>query len=177
MPNQWYSIIDDPSLEQGDILLDCPLYSIPYTHPLAEGGTVPVDIHTTDLIVVSQSCDLVEGREKVDSIVLCAIHTVEAAKNTPGHVLATRNNREHLLKYGLVGLHPLKEFENGQLSRPISFISFGQISALPIHYVRDFARSKGSRLRLNTPFREHMAQRFAYFFGRIGLPEVLTLTS
>ena len=36
--------------------------------------------------------------------------------------------------------------------------------------VRELAASQGPRLRLNPPYREHLAQAFARFFMRVGLP-------
>jgi hypothetical protein len=53
----------------------------------------------------------------------------------------------------------------------IRIVDFGRIYCLPRGYVEKLANHRGERLRLLPPYREHIAQAFARFFMRIGLPQ------
>ena len=73
----WYEIVDGSNsnpgdLHQGDILLDCPVYSIDDVPPSPADGFAPlVDISRLDLVIVTQSCDL--KQEKVDRVLLAQV--------------------------------------------------------------------------------------------------------
>jgi len=45
---------------------------------------------------------------------------------------------------------------------------------LPLQYFRAFAAGAGERVRLSPSYREHLAQAFARFFMRVGLPVDIT---
>jgi hypothetical protein len=70
--NVWYEEVTGSDLEQGDILTDCPTYSPAYPGSSAV-NTVSVLRSDFDLVVLSQSCDLVTGREKLANVVLCPL--------------------------------------------------------------------------------------------------------
>jgi len=54
---------------------------------------------------------------------------------------------------------------------PIRVVSFRQVFGLLMEFVNEQARQHISRLRLLPPYREHLAQSFARFIMRVGLPE------
>jgi len=49
-------------------------------------------------------------------------------------------------------------------------VDLGRVHTLSIGMVRDFAGRQGLRIRRLPPYREHLAQAFARFFMRVGLP-------
>lgn len=51
-----------------------------------------------------------------------------------------------------------------------SVVTFHRLYSLPKPFLRGFAASLGPRLRLRSPYREHLAQAFARYFMRVGLP-------
>ena len=53
----------------------------------------------------------------------------------------------------------------------VRIIDFGYVFTLPKPTVRQLARLQGKHLRLCPPYREHLAQAFARFFMRVGLPQ------
>jgi hypothetical protein len=53
---------------------------------------------------------------------------------------------------------------------PIRVVSFRQVFSLPFGYIRALASQQSPRLRLLPPYREHLAQAFARFIMRVGLP-------
>ena len=57
----------------------------------------------------------------------------------------------------------------------VRIVDFGRIFSLPKRYVQEFVASQGRRLRICPPYREHLAQAFARFFMRVGLPQDIEL--
>ncbi|MHB1424077.1 MAG: hypothetical protein ACYC3I_12945 [Gemmataceae bacterium] len=53
---------------------------------------------------------------------------------------------------------------------PWSVVDFHRLFTLPKMFVSRFAANVGPRLRLRSPYREHLAQAFARYFMRVGLP-------
>jgi hypothetical protein len=51
-----------------------------------------------------------------------------------------------------------------------SIISFQRLYTIQKDFLIEFASRSGSRLRLRSPYREHIAQAFARFVMRVGLP-------
>src|SRR5436190_1850277 len=73
----WYGIVSGGDLEQGDLFLDCPTFLIPpeaARHP----GEHPFLVERRQVIVISQSCDLVmraDGRFAVEDVLLLPVYT------------------------------------------------------------------------------------------------------
>jgi hypothetical protein len=70
----WYSTVTGDEIEQGEILEACPVF-FPRTaehldDPLSRGY---FDWAERDVIVISQSCDIVKGREKNTDVLLCSL--------------------------------------------------------------------------------------------------------
>lgn len=76
MPEPWYTIVEGDEIEQGDILVECPVPVIDYDSVASGADQIGAEIKQMNLVVVSQSCDLVKGREKIDSVVLCPVAPV-----------------------------------------------------------------------------------------------------
>ena len=54
--------------------------------------------------------------------------------------------------------------------RDFLLVDFTSAFTVDTNLVRELATTQGARLRLNPPSREHLAQAFARFFMRVGLP-------
>jgi hypothetical protein len=173
--HEWFDVVGGPEIEQGDLLVGCPVFTPIVAHPIAKDKLVDLRAEAHDLIVLTQSCDLVVGRERVNQVVLCAAPTLQAARARSGHVLAKKGNIANLARFAIHGLHPLKAFSDAKVTRAWSVVEFAHVFTLPTNYLREFAQAAGPRLRLKPPFRELLAQRFAYFFGRIAVPETLEI--
>jgi hypothetical protein len=70
--------------------------------------------------------------------------------NTPGQALLHKHEREPRLDW--------------------SIISFQRVYTIQKDFLTAFASNTGPRLRLRSPYREHIAQAFARFVMRVGLP-------
>ena len=71
----WFAVASGDEVEQGDILENCPVFFPPDDIVVASGQpfTAELTVEDRDVIVLSQSCDLVKGREKIDDVLLCAV--------------------------------------------------------------------------------------------------------
>lgn len=172
----WYTVVTGDSLAQGDLLDNCPVFIAPAELAAPEAGPKMAEdaiqaefrYEPFDLIVMSQTCDLVEGREKVDEVLLCPVHVREEFPS--GQQLSRASTWEEARKGRLPAYHVLAECDLEPLRTEPRIVSFRRTFSLPIAFVRRFARAHTPRLRLMPPYREHLSQAFARFFMRVGLP-------
>src|SRR5207248_5433104 len=54
--------------------------------------------------------------------------------------------------------------------REIQVVDLGTSFSIPYDVMKLMAQSKGKRLRLLSPYKEHLAQAFASFYMRVALP-------
>jgi hypothetical protein len=177
----WYAAIQDQAeLEQGDLIFNCVRFSFSpaFAEAIAaetakEGLKSPIEVSTlirpAAVIVLSQSCDLVldgEGKSALDDVLVAPIHSKEEwLKSNPktgawGNALRGRTPSVAALR----GCH-LEGLEFGP-----QVVDFASAFSLPSAVVMRLA--KGTlRPRLLPPYREHIAQAFARYVGRVALPE------
>ncbi len=165
---QWYRCVEGDEIEQGDILAGCPvvLPSEDLASDRLEEATL--DINVLDVIVVSQSCDLVKGREKLDFVLLCCLW--KRSDMPAGDHLSTDKGLEDARKGNLPGVHLINSCDIQGFGREVTLVDFRRIYSLPVGFVRRVASNAGQRLRLLPPYREHLSQALARYFMRVGLP-------
>lgn len=164
----WYGVVDGDEIEQGDIFENCPVFIPPDELTLtADGKPSNADFswQERDLIVMSQSCDLVKGREKLEEIVLCAVWNRSELPET----LAKIETMEEARKGRLPNIHLIAAFASKGFERGVRIVDFRRVYSLPVKYVRK-RTTLSKRLRLLPPYREHLSQSSARFFMRVGLP-------
>ena len=103
----WYEVAQGPDLLQGDLLLNCPVFTvsgdIPY--PLPDDFEPALDVSYYDLIVLTHSCDLQNA--KVEEILLAqVIAWPEAVRagGTQNPALKSREFRRALIAGNVPGL-------------------------------------------------------------------------
>lgn len=165
----WFSVVEGGELEQGDLLPRCPVPIVQQLGELADGGELDVAVELHDLCVLTQSCDLVNA--KVESILLGRVASwadvVAAMGKDSGYAGAKmRKKVREGLQPALCLLHRRRE----EPKLPWSVVDFHHLYVLPRQLVVDHAQSLGHRLRLDSPYREHLAQALARYFMRVGLP-------
>lgn len=69
----WYEVVEGDGLLQGDLLRDCPVTAVSGLErwPLEHADELSVEITLEDLLILSQSCDLVN--EKIDQVLLAQV--------------------------------------------------------------------------------------------------------
>ena len=165
----WYCVISSPDLEQGDILLACPVLLIPPAATKAD-GEYEVTVEEQNVIVLTQSCDLTvhNGRSKVDDVILAAVYFREELGETSP--FDNNNGWENARKGKYPGYHVLNKCEMPGQKLDFMIVDLRRVFTLSVSAVRAFAEESKERVRLLPPYREHLAQAFARFFMRIGLP-------
>jgi len=167
----WYEIAEGNSLEQGDILKGCPI--IVPTPVFPPPTNIIVDVQTFDIIIMTQSCDL--ENEKVQDIIVCPHWDLKEAGQMDS-ALGKKDTWKLILKGQRYQYAMLEQWKGDEgISMGIRIVDFGRIFSLPRNFVMQFAASKGKRLRLRPPYREHLSQSFARFFMRVGLPQDVIL--
>lgn len=164
----WYEIVNnkEPVL-QGDFLLSCPVF-IPSAMSLLEEGESPTgDIDEYDVIVMSQSCDLV--LKKLDLVLVCPIWSLGALEKE-NDFFKKRDGKEALRQGNVPGYHLLNRCEIDGFQREYVVVDFRHSYSLPFNLVIEISKKQDKRLRLLPPYREHLSQAYARFFMRVGLP-------
>lgn len=168
MGESFWDKVNEPTLRQGDYLPDChvPIFLDPTV--TQEPQEVPIDIF--DLIVLTQSCDLEQG--KVRLVAMCPISPIQAfEKRNPE--FAKKGKWNDVRKGRMEGLHMLGALSNPTNNREALVVDFREIYSLPFEYLVKHATELGPRWRLKSPFLEHFSQAFARFFMRVGLPSTI----
>jgi len=166
----WFSVVEGDDIEQGDILESFPVFLPPNDLAVEESGQPSSTIfkwQKQDLVVMSQSCDLVKGREKVDDILLCAVW--RRSELAADENLGKDAGMEDARKGRLPAFHVLAGSTIASFEREVRVVDFRRVHTMPVPMVRRRAQA-GKRLRLLPPYREHLSQAFARFFMRVGLP-------
>ena len=165
----WYCLVNSDELKQGDILEGCPVFFPPSDLTLNSLEEENADFawEERNVIVMSQSCDLVKGREKITQVLLCPLWN--RSMLTEGH-LSTNRGMEDARRGQLPAFHVLDECKLKDTEREFRVVDFRYIYTLPLDFCREFAVKMPSRVRLLSPYREHLSQAFARFFMRVGLP-------
>lgn len=156
---------------QGDIFFRLKTY-IP-NYEAEEGipeGRVPGRIEAYDAVVLSQSCDLVNPKKLPLSVMVCPIYDLEVAAET-NRSLKEAKIREEMRRGHMPGHHMLDQCDLAYFPFAIQVAFFHQVFCVPFSYIGHLAESREPRLRLLSPYREHLGQAFARFVMRVGLPQ------
>ena len=165
----WYAIVGGTDeVQQGDILRRCPLFfpkSVRLDDPKARNE---FDWEERDVIVMSQSCDLVKGRgnDADKEVLLCVLLKPSELGNSP---LATKEGLNELRSGKRPPFHLLAAISEAGFESEVGIVSFQHIRSLPLTFVRQRVQHQ-LHPRLLPPYREHLSQAFARYFMRVGLP-------
>jgi hypothetical protein len=170
--SSWYEVAEGQTLLQGDLFFACPVTLMvgPWSFPLQT--TEPAfRIVAADVIVMTQSCDL--ENQKAELVLLASVNRwnelVVTEVNKGNTAVKSRDFRKKLIEGNVPGLSLLQKHD-GEIKLPWSVVDFHRLYMVPRQFLEQFAVSQGNRLRLRSPYREHLAQAFARYFMRVGLP-------
>jgi hypothetical protein len=158
----WYTVPTGREITQGDILFGCPILTpvlADQASVVSAGDRISGQIRLFDVVVMTQACDI--DQNKVEDIILCPLASLDE--------IAQRNDlesRDRLRRGEAIGRHLVNATEGFGFH----VVDFAHVFSLPKGFVLDFAQKAKRRLRLLPPYREHLAQAFARFFMRVGLP-------
>ncbi len=155
----WYGFGEGDDLQQGDLLVGCPFDQVDET-----GQPRRKDY---DVVVLSQSCDLVH--DKLEMVQVCPFWNLEALAQRVEYFRGKRG-REELRRGNLPGYHLLNRCELPEKQTDFLVIDFRMQFAVKFVHLKTLSSSQKPRLRLLPPYREHLAQALARFYMRVGLP-------
>ena len=161
----WISV-SGLEIQQGDLLPNCFIPVLPDDFAPSTRNR-PLPFRQTDVVVVTQSCDLVNM--KAGDVAVCAAYSVPLFEST-NPAFKKKGVWEEVRKGRREGLHLLASPTMPEESRESLLVNFREIFSLPIGYLRTQALELGDWWRLQSPFLEHFSQTFARFFMRVGLP-------
>jgi hypothetical protein len=171
MPYPWYAIVTGPTLQQGDLLRDClaPLPPRPADLTTPNLGTAPEPSGIYDRVVIlSQSCDLADAQ--IRYVMVCPAYTVDQFLSVVGgNRDKQRSAKDNLIKGRYTAYHLLNKCELAGYEAPHLVADFGEAFSIPFEYALELVGTT-ERLRLLPPYREQLAQMFARFYMRVGLP-------
>ncbi|HIB49490.1 MAG TPA: hypothetical protein EYN07_02600 [Flavobacteriaceae bacterium] len=171
MDFDWYKVLNNSGqLEQGDLIPNCPIIIPPNTiDPEAE---LEVDVKEIDSIVMSQSCDLVNG--KIELVLVCNYKSLgdfmqdlpkeQQSKKAQGKII-DRLRKGHLPSY-----HLLDKNEDISINDYL-VVDFRNVYGIHIDNLKAVSTALEERFRVLPPYREHLSQAFARYFMRVGLPQ------
>lgn len=155
----WYGLIHGPQLEQGDFFVGCPIF-----RPSTDGL---IRRETGNVIVLSQSCDL--AHDKLEIVQVCPYWPLELLAAEVEY-LRSKRGRENLRHGNIPGYHLLNRCNLTGFETDFLICDFRSIFGVHLTTLKELAAQQSPRLRLLPPYREHLAQAFARFFMRVGLP-------
>jgi hypothetical protein len=172
MPQSWFKIAYSSSpLEQGDVLFKCPTIEMTdnfTVRDIKQSENLPIKLSYRNMIVISQSCDLED--ENIDYVQLCPVYPLESLAHLRSSGKRGLLEGDRMVRYAVLG-------KNGRKGFPDDFlvVDLASVQSIPIEIIKEFAKSSGKRLRLASPYREYLSQKFAYQYMRVGKPTPIRL--
>ncbi len=162
----WYEVVgSEHKVLQGDFIDECPVV----TPPLRISDDVEISISNYDVIVMSQSCDL--EQQNLELVLVCPVWPISEFEKR-SDFFKSRKGKEALRQGNSPGYHLLnKSNKSGhETDYTVMVVDFRSVYGVPFDFLTSLVASRGTRLRLLPPYREHLSQAFARFFMRVGLP-------
>ncbi len=180
MPS-WFEVVTGQELGQGDILPSCPVPILPAHYPPDNGDftvqtplSFAAQLETRDVVILSQSCDLIN--RKLSSVIVGPLWPLECLPELANDdKLKTEPNRmkslcDFIREGNSPRFHLLDRCEIEGHTHDYLVVDFWATFTVPFGFLETFANYSGARLRLQSPYTEHLSQAFARFVMRVGLP-------
>jgi hypothetical protein len=94
----WYEIVEGDDLEQGDVFEACPVFAITLPSTIKDFRAADYEAHfralERDVIVMTQSCDLIKDHPKVMEVLLCQIWKLDELSKDYEYVRQTKGREE-----------------------------------------------------------------------------------
>lgn len=170
----WYSLVEIANdLQQGDFIIDCPLVVPP--PDFSDLDNIEFEVNTIDSIILSQSCDLVNGKTEI--VLVCAYYPLKMFLDglKDQGIKNKRSKIEDLRKGHLPSYHLLNKGSDIEELSDYQIVDFRNVYGIKLEALKIHLLRFEKRYRLLPPYREHLSQAFARYFMRVGLPQDLSL--
>lgn len=171
LQHEWYSLVSaHEPFQQGDFFARFPIV-IP-TAQILDGTkdiTLPIEYH--DVVLMTHSCDF-EGIQDDDLVIFCDRWNFGSYVTKMN--LSSKGQRkslwDQLRKGQYIHQHLVNKCDISGHIFDYQIIVLDSIFYVPFEVLKAFAFRGKSRIRLLSPYREHLSQAFARQFMRVGLP-------
>jgi hypothetical protein len=155
----WYvNAKANSDLEQGGILLVCKIPTL-----VKKDSVIKLFELSSSFVVLNQSCDLIIQPNKeiarAEHILLAEVQALDLS----------RENYLKIYKGQQPGLYVLPRRSSKSEPKTNLVINFNRLHTIKPDLLPDLSKVK--RVRLRTPYREHMIQAFANTYARIALDQ------
>lgn len=192
MTEAWYELAKaSTKLTQGDIIFNCPILTWKPEMPKLQAIETEievlkgaVDAIQADVVVMSQACDLENG--KVSNVILCPHvslsvyqkdwqEAMKAGGQNPTdkawRSLCNDIRDGYMWNLAMLNNGVVKNEAIGEIVTEHRVVDFHDVYTIPRDFLESVLQQRSHpRLRLLPPYREHLSQAFARFFMRVGLP-------
>ncbi len=172
--DEWYEIVEGEELEQGDFIINVPTFVPEYSTDLIKQQpelstvrNVPGTLYRYNIVVMSQTCDLVQ--RKLKYVLVCPYWSLETLGQKEPKFLEQKI-REEIRKGNMRSYHMLNECQLAEKKQGIQVVEFSSTHSIPFNFLKGFAGAQGKRLRLRSPYKEQLSHAFGNFFSRVALP-------
>lgn len=156
-------------LMQGDYLPGCLVTSFDPDFSEAGSDTIgEVIVHTFDVVVLTQSCDLDNNRARFVAVCPAFSLSVFQTYNTK---FQNKDRERSLIKNQIQGLYSMPSPIPPSTFSDWLIVDFHEIYSIPYKYLARHATAIAPRWRLQSPYREHLSRSFGDFYSRVALPE------
>jgi hypothetical protein len=154
----------DEPLTQADILDACPIFGFDVSDAAVDLNAAPARWQER-VIVLTQACDL--AQTKTTKVLVALVHTAQTLVDQG--VLKAPTIRDQVRRGLVYGWYFLPAAP-APIPLPESIIDLHDLHTVP-RAILERLIADGKRVgRLQSPYREHLAQHFAVTYMRIGLP-------
>lgn len=173
MSYPWFEILEQAGdkVQQGDFIPNCPILIPPPI--IQDKEETEIEFKEIDSIVLSQSCDLVNG--KIEIVLVCPYYSLSNyLDNLPEEQQSNRARKkavDNLRKGFLPGYHLLNKNIEIQEFSDYQVVDFRNVYGIQFNSLIQIVKQLQNRIRLLPPYREHLSQSFARYFMRVGLPQ------
>jgi hypothetical protein len=159
-----YEQLTDLDLSQGDIIDDCPILVWKLAPPPLDLD-VPPEIRIIRVVVLTQACDL--AQDKTTRVVVAPVHP--AAELVAKNILKSQTVRDQVRRGLVFGWYFLPAAP-APVNLAESIVDLRELHTIERRTL-EYLVSAGKRVaRIQTPWREHLAQHFGTTYTRIALP-------
>ncbi len=155
--SQWYKSVKKGSpLEQGDVLFGFSIPSISFNEDKITNSEI-----TSNFVILNQSCDLIvqDGKSKprAERYLLAEAQELHIALKKYEEIHKGRNPGLYALPRRLVKKEPKTHL----------VVNFNRLHAIDFNLATDIFNLK--RVRILSPYREHLMQAFSTTYSRVAL--------
>jgi len=162
---EWYASIKAESpLEQGDLIPACPIIIPPDQGPFENWKDF--EIKTYDVIIMTQSCDL--HNRKIELVQVCPYFSLK--EFCQDHDEYNHRKMKENLRRGYSPSYHLLNKCNILNDSDFLVVDYRSTFSISFKFLEEYRNSIGNRIRINSPYKEHLSQAYARFYMRVGLP-------